>query len=60
MEFKELLLKAKANEKWATEKLAEMYRPLLAKSAIIYGAFDEDLHQELWMTFLVCLDKFCI
>lgn len=57
MNFKELLLLAKSNEDFAIKKLLEMYKPLLVKESIVDGIFDEDLFQELQMTFLHCIDK---
>lgn len=55
MNFKELLLLAKGNEDFAIKKLIEMYSPLLIKESIVFGVFDEDLYQELQMTFLHCM-----
>lgn len=60
MNFKELLLKAKAQDLQARETLLLMYRPLLIKEAILDGAFDEDLCQELSATLLRCIDLFRI
>lgn len=57
MNFKDLLLLAKSNEAFAIKKLIEMYKPLLIKESIIDGVFDEDLFQELQMTFLHCIEK---
>ena len=50
MNFKEILLQAKAGEKPAVVALLEMYKPLLIKWAIVGGRFDEDLYQELCIT----------
>lgn len=58
MNFTEILLRAKADEQVAKEILLEMYRPLLLKEAIVYGIFDEDLHQELLVIFLHCIQRF--
>ena len=58
MDFKELIIRAKRGEKEAQEKLLEMYRPLIAKEAILDGVFDEDLYQELCFRFIHCIDKF--
>ena len=58
MDFKELIIRAKRGEKDAQEKLLEMYRPLIAKEAILDGMFDEDLYQELCIKFIYCIDKF--
>ena len=47
MEFDEILFRAKQGDKSAIELILELYRPLLVKNALINGAFDEDLYQEL-------------
>ena len=47
MNFKELLLQAKAGRETAMISILEMYKPLLIKNSIINGRFDEDLYQEL-------------
>jgi hypothetical protein len=60
MNFRELLLLAKESNAYAADELATMYKPLLMKEAVIGGVFDEDLYQELWLTFLVCVRKFNI
>ncbi len=44
MNFKEMLLQAKAGRELAVMALLEMYKPLLVKYAIINGRFDEDLY----------------
>ena len=59
MNFKELMLLAKENEKAAGEILI-MYRPLLLKESIVDGIFDEDLYQELCLTLLSCIRMFRI
>lgn len=58
MNFKELLLRAKAEEAAAMEKLLEMYKPLLIKHAILNGRFDEDLYQELCITLIKSIRLF--
>lgn len=58
MNFKELLLRAKSGEKSAVAVLLDMYRPLLIKESILEGKFDEDLYQELCITFLKCIQFF--
>lgn len=58
MDFKELLLQAKAGREEAIVIILEMYKPLLIKSAIINGRFDEDLYQELCITLLKCIRIF--
>lgn len=60
MNFKELLLRAKAGNTEAATELLLMYQPLLLKEAIIDGIFDEDLYQELCLTFLYCIERFRI
>ena len=47
MNFECLLLSAKAGNEDAITAILQMYRPLLLKYAIIDGALDEDLYQEL-------------
>lgn len=58
MNFKEILLRAKAGEKSAVIALLEMYKPLLVKGAIVGGRYDEDLYQELCITLLKCIKLF--
>lgn len=58
MIFKELMLRAKENDKTAIGELLTMYRPLLLKESIVDGIFDEDLYQELCLTLLSCVQKF--
>lgn len=60
MDFKELLSEAKRGRAQAVSKILEMYQPLLFKTAIINGIYDEDLYQELCITFLKCLSQFRI
>lgn len=60
MDFKELLSESKRGRAQAVNKLLEMYQPLLFKTAIINGIYDEDLYQELCITFLKCLSQFRI
>lgn len=60
MNFKELLLSAKENSQEAVGQILLMYRPFLVKEAIVDGIFDEDLHQELCVTFMNCIRKFRI
>lgn len=60
MNFEELLLNAQAGKKQEIAALLEMYQPLLIKTAIIDGIYDEDLYQELCITFLKCLNQFKI
>lgn len=58
MNFKELLIQAKAGEETSVVVLLEMYKPLLIKRAICNGIFDEDLYQELCITLLRCIQIF--
>lgn len=58
MNFKEILLQAKAGEDLAVIALLEMYKPLLIKGAIVAGRFDEDLYQELCITLIKCIKLF--
>lgn len=60
MDFKKLLLQAKAGDDKATTELLLMYRPLLLKEAIVDGVFEEDLFQDLCVVFLKCIRKFRI
>lgn len=60
MNFEELLPNAQAGGKQEITALLEMYQPLLIKTAIIDGIYDEDLYQELCITFLKCLNQFKI
>ena len=60
MEFEQLLQRAKESDEWAFEQIFKMYRPLLLKQAIGDNGLDEDLYQELYKTFLNCIDKFLI
>lgn len=58
MNFKEMLLLAKAGHSQAFETLFTIYRPLLMKAAVVNGALDEDLFQELCIVFWRCIRKF--
>jgi hypothetical protein len=57
MSFRELLLRAKGGDESAMTGIIEMYRPLLIRQSVINGMFDEDLHQELWLTLFNCVQK---
>lgn len=57
MNFKELLLRAQADDQQAKEKLLSLYQPLLMKEAVINGVFDEDVYQELCITLLTCIRR---
>ena len=56
MNFKELLLLAKENDRQAADHILHMYKPLLVKEAIVQGVFDDDLYQELCMVLLHCIN----
>ncbi len=58
MNFSDILPKAKAGEGEAISMLLEMYKPLLLKNAILNGKLDEDLYQELCITFVRCIKLF--
>ena len=60
MNFKELLLRAQAEDQQAKEKLLSLYQPLLMKESVINGVFDEDVYQELCITLLTCIRRFRI
>ncbi len=60
MDFKELLIAAKANAPEAQKAIFEMYRPLLVKGALVDGNFDEDLYQELQSILLNAIKVFII
>ena len=47
MNFKELLLRAQAEDQQAKEKLLSLYQPLLMKESVVNGLLDEDVYQEL-------------
>ena len=58
MNFKELLLRAQAEDQQAKEKLLSLYQPLLMKESVINGVFNEDVYQELCITLLTCIKRF--
>jgi len=58
MNFKELLIQAKAEDQSAIQQLLDMYKPLLLKESVDCGVYDEDLYQELCLTLLNCIKKF--
>lgn len=60
MNFKELLQRAKMDDRQAKQEIFSMYRPLLVKEAVVNGVFDEDIYQELCETLLLCIQKFRI
>lgn len=60
MNFAELLQSAKARHKGATMGLLKRYDPMLMKSAVLNGVFDEELYQELRIVLLGCIRTFTI
>lgn len=60
MNFKEQLLNAQEGNHPAIICILEMYQPLLMKTAVIRGVYDEDLYQELCVTLLKCINQFKI
>lgn len=60
MDFKELLIRAQADDQQAKEKIITLYQPLLTKASVVNGVFDEDLYQELCVTLLNCIKRFKI
>lgn len=60
MNFKELLQRAKQDDRQAKQEIITMYRPLLVKEAVVKGVFDEDIYQEFCETLLLCIQKFNI
>lgn len=57
MDFEQLLFRAQSGDEHALQSVIEMYRPLLIRSSIIEGRFDDDLFQELNMILLSCIRK---
>lgn len=60
MNFEAMLRLAGAGDQRATVTLLELYKPLLGRASIVNGKYDEDLYQELCMTFLRCVRLFRI
>ena len=58
MNFEEVLFRANMGDHVATERILEMFRPLLIKNSLINGRFDEDLYQELRIEVLRCIKKY--
>lgn len=58
--FKDLLVQSKFGDTDAITELFMLYRPLLLKNSILDNRLDEDLYQELCLTFLRCVEKFRI
>lgn len=58
MDLKKLLEQAQNGNKEAEFAIIEMYKPLIIKKSLVYGAFDEDLHQELLEQTILCIRKY--
>lgn len=58
IDFKELLIRAQADDQYAKERLLSLYQPLLMKESMVNGVFDEDIYQELCVTLLNCIKRF--
>ncbi|CUX25012.1 helix-turn-helix domain-containing protein [Clostridium sp. C105KSO13] len=58
MNFEEILYRAQQGDETAINQIVEMYRPLLIKSALVNGRFDEDLFQELVVETLKCIQYY--
>ncbi len=57
MDFQILLNSAKQNDENSIAELFKMYKPMMVNYAKIDGHFDEDLFQQLCMTFFICIHK---
>ena len=60
MNFKQILRLAKKGNETAIEFLLDLYHPLLLRMAKIDGVMDEDLYQNLCITFFRCIRMFRI
>jgi len=60
MNFTDILMRAKAHDPYAINELIELYKNVLRKEATVNGVLDEDLHQELLLTLMNCVEKFTI
>ena len=49
---------AKDGDQYAVGQIFQMYKPLLFKESLVDGVFDEDLHQDLCLLLLHCIQKF--
>lgn len=58
MDFKEILKKAQQGDQTAISILFLQYRPLIWKLSRTPLGLDEDLFQELSLTFLYCIRSF--
>lgn len=58
MNFEEMLTKAKNGDNTAVLELMNRYKPLILKTSIVNGVFDEDLYQEQCLVFLKCIRMF--
>lgn len=52
MNFQELIISAKSGDKDALTKLYIMYNSMITKYSLINDVLDDDLYQELSITFL--------
>ncbi len=60
MNTEELSYWAQTGDLKAMEELFLQYRPLLISRSMVGGRFCEDLYQELSITFLGCIQGFCL
>lgn len=60
MDFEILLRRAQMGDQEAKEEIFRMYRPLIIKNSMEGSVFNEDLYQELSVTLLNCIIKYCI
>lgn len=58
MDFETLISESKNGNNDKILALMELYTPLLCHESMINGKFDEDLMQELKLTFLDCIRSF--
>ncbi len=56
-DFEKLIASAKKNDEKSFDEIFEMYNPLIKSYSIINGKFDEDLFQNLSITFTNCINK---
>ena len=60
MSFETTLILAKDGDAKARSIIFDMYKAYLISQSIVNGEFQEDLHHELIMILLNCIDKFTI
>lgn len=58
MDFEKLLEQAQSGNQEAELAIIEMYKPLIIKKSLVYGVFDEDLHQELLEQTILCIRRY--